>query len=164
MSIPRETAGQIAGTLLITLLPILLSSTVYNISTVLDDFIFSRAMGAFGMAGAVVFLWGVFGEYRILFNIPVAIANSLSSSVIPSLTNAAASGNRPLVVQKVKLSQHFVMLISIPAAVGLFVLAEPICDLLFSNEDNTLLTHVLRRGTPAIILFSLSTITNGILQ
>ncbi len=163
-TIPRESAGQVAGVLLVTLLPILLSSTVYNISTVLDDFIFSRAMGAFGMAGTVVFLWGVFGEYRILFNIPVAMANSLSSSVIPSLTNAVASRNRALVVQKVKLSQHFVMLISIPAAVGLFVLAEPICDLLFSNEDNQLLVQVLRRGTPAIVLFSLSTITNGILQ
>ena len=160
----RETAGQIAVVLLITLLPILLSSTVYNISTVLDDFLFSRMMGTFGLAGSVVFLWGVFGEYRILFNIPVAMANSLSSSVIPSLTNAVAERNQRLVVQKIKLSQQFVMLISMPAAVGLFVLAEPICSLLFSGQDNTMLIQVLRRGAFPIILFSLSTITNGILQ
>ena len=160
----RESAGQIAFVLLITLLPILLSSTVYNISTVLDDFLFSRMMGTFGLAGSVVFLWGVFGEYRILFNIPVAMANSLSSSVIPSLTNAVAERNTRLVVQKIKLSQQFVMLISMPAAVGLFVLAEPICSLLFSGQDNTLLIDVLRWGAFPIILFSLSTITNGILQ
>ena len=101
----KETAGELAVVLLLTLLPILLSSTVYNISTVLDDFLFSRMMGRVGLAGSVVFLWGVFGEYRILFNIPVAMANSLSSSVIPSLTNAVASRDRHLVVQKIKLSQ-----------------------------------------------------------
>ena len=160
----RETFGQLAVVLLVTLLPILLSSTVYNISTVLDDFLFSRMMGRVGLAGSVVFLWGVFGEYRILFNIPVAMANSLSSSVIPSLTNAVASRDKRLVVQKIKLSQQFVMIISMPAAVGLFVLAEPVCDLLFARQDNTVLIEVLRRGALPIVLFSLSTITNGVLQ
>ncbi len=162
--IRKETAGELAVVLLLTLLPILLSSTVYNISTVLDDFLFSRMMGRVGLAGSVVFLWGVFGEYRILFNIPVAMANSLSSSVIPSLTNAVASRDRHLVVQKIKLSQQFVMIISMPAAMGLFVLAEPVCELLFSGQDNTVLVEVLRRGALPIVLFSLSTITNGVLQ
>ena len=160
----RETFGQLAVVLLVTLLPILLSSTTYNISTVLDDFLFSRLMGRVGLAGSVVFLWGVFGEYRILFNIPVAMANSLSSSVIPSLTNAVASHDKRLVVQKIKLSQQFVMIISMPAAVGLFVLAEPVCDLLFARQDNTVLIEVLRRGAFPIVLFSLSTISNGVLQ
>ncbi len=160
----RESSGQLARILLITLIPILLSSTVYNISTVLDDFIFSRSMNAIGMGASCVFLWGVFGEYRILFNIPVAISNSLSSSVIPSLTNAVADKDRKLIVTKLKLSMQFVMLISVPAAVGLFALAEPICNLLFASEDNSMLITVLRHGSITIILYSLSTITNGLLQ
>lgn len=160
----RESFGSIAGVLILTLLPILVSSTVYNISTVLDDFIFSRVLASLGLAGSVVFMWGIFGEYRILFNIPVAMANSISSSVIPSLTNAVAEKDKKLVVQKIKLSIQFVMLISIPAAAGLFALASPVCDLLFSNSNNTVLIKVLRVGSPAIVLFSLSTISNGILQ
>ena len=160
----KESVGHIGSTLILTLLPILISSTVYNISTVLDDFIFSRMMASFGLAANVVFLWGVFGEYRILFNIPVAMANSISSSVIPSLTNAAAERNRKLVVKKIKLSIQFVMLFSLPAAAGLFALAGPVCDLLFAGNDNSVLINVLRVGCPAIVLFSLSTITNGILQ
>lgn len=160
----RESAGQLARVLLFTLIPILLSSTVYNISTVLDDFIFSRTMNAIGLGASCVFLWGVFGEYRILFNIPVAISNSLSSSVIPSLTNAVAERNKKLIVMKLKLSMQFVMLISIPAAVGLCALAEPICNLLFASEDNTMLISVLRHGSVTIILYALSTITNALLQ
>ena len=160
----RESYGQLARVLLFTLIPILLSSTVYNISTVLDDFIFSRSMNAVGLGASCVFLWGVFGEYRILFNIPVAISNSLSSSVIPSLTNAVADRDKKLIVMKIKLSMQFVMLISIPAAVGLFALAEPICNLLFASEDNTMLISVLRHGSVTIILYALSTITNALLQ
>ena len=160
----RESYGQIARVLLFTLIPILLSSTVYNISTVLDDFIFSRSMNAIGLGASCVFLWGVFGEYRILFNIPVAISNSLSSSVIPSLTNAVADRDKKLIVMKLKLSMQFVMLISIPAAMGLFALAEPICNLLFASEDNTMLISVLRHGSITIILYALSTITNALLQ
>lgn len=160
----RESFLHLSKVLIITLVPILLSSTVYNISTVLDDLIFSRMMAGFGLTASVVFLWGVFGEYRILFNIPVAIANSLSSSVIPSLTNAVADRERELIRKKIRISIQFVMLISIPAAVGLFALAEPICNLLFASEDNSLLISVLRHGALAIVLYSLSTITNGLLQ
>ena len=160
----KESSAHLAKVLLLTLIPILLSSTIYNISTVLDDFIFSRSMNAIGLGASCVFLWGVFGEYRILFNIPVAISNSLSSSVIPSLTNAVADRDRELIVMKLKLSMQFVMLISIPAAVGLFALADPICNLLFASEDNSMLISVLRHGSITIILYSLSTITNGLLQ
>ena len=159
-----ESYGHIAKVLLFTLLPILVSSSVYNISTVLDDFIFSNAMQALGFGSSIVLLWGVFGEYRILFNIPVAISNSLSSSVIPSLTNAVAEKNKKLVVNKIRLSIRFTMLISIPACIGLMVLAEPICNLLFHSEDNELLIKVVTIGAVAVVFFSLSTITNGILQ
>ncbi|MDO4438181.1 MAG: polysaccharide biosynthesis protein [Eubacteriales bacterium] len=159
-----ESYGHIAKVLLLTLLPILVSSSVYNISTVLDDFIFSNAMQTLGLGSSIVLLWGVFGEYRILFNIPVAISNSLSSSVIPSLSNAVAEKNKRLVVNKIRLSIRFTMLISIPACIGLMVLAEPICNLLFHSEDNELLIKVVTIGAVAVVFFSLSTITNGILQ
>jgi len=160
----RESAGRLAKVLLLTLLPILISSTVYNISTVLDDLIFSRLMDGFGLGASVVLLWGVFGEYRILFNIPVAIANSMGSSVIPSLTNAVTSGEDELTLSKIRLSVQFAMLVSLPACVGMAILAEPICNLLFHSENNTLLIRVVQIGAPAVVLFSLSTITNAVLQ
>ena len=160
----QESYGHIAKVLIATLVPILISSCVYNISTVLDDFIFSNVMNAIGMGSSIVLLWGVFGEYRILFNVPVAMANSLSSSVIPSLTNAVAERNRKLVVSKIRMSIRFTMLIAIPATVGMMVLAKPICDLLFNSEDNATLIRVVMLGAIAVVFFSLSTITNGILQ
>lgn len=159
-----ESMARVSKILLLTLLPILISSTVYNISTVVDDMVFSRIMASVGLSGSVVFLWGIFGEYRILFNIPVAMANSLSSSVIPSLSNAVACRDKAQVKIKIKVSLKFVVLISMPAAAGLFALAPLVCNIVFFGNDNSLLINVLRAGSPAIVFFSISTITNGILQ
>ena len=56
------------------------------------------------------------------------------------------------------------MLISIPAAVGIAVLADPVCNLLFISEDNSLLIRLTMAGSLAVVFFSLSTVTNAVLQ
>lgn len=160
----RESYGSLTVALFTTLLPILFSSFVYNVNTVIDDFVFSNLMSYFGMASSVVLLWGIFGEYRIIFNIPVAISNSMSSSVIPSLTRAVISKDRKLVIQKINLSIKFTVLIAIPACIGMIALAKPICAFLFPSEKSGMLVNVLMIGSPAVVFYSLSTITNGILQ
>ena len=66
------------------------------------------------------------GNYHLLFNIPVAIANSLASSLIPSLSRAVAGKNRGQIVSKVSMVIRFSMVIAIPATVGLTVLAGPV--------------------------------------
>lgn len=159
-----ESYGALTAVLFTTLIPILLSSFVYNVNIVLDDFIFSRMMEYFALGAEVVLLWGVFGEFRVIYNIPVAIANSLSSSLIPSLTKACVNKDVRLITHKINLSIRFIMLISIPAAVGIGVLAEPVSKFLFPSETTGNLVNVLRIGCSAVIFYSLSTITNGILQ
>ena len=160
----QESYGTLTVVLFSTLIPILLSSFVYNVNIVLDDFIFSRLMDYFALGAEVVLLWGIFGEFRVIYNIPVAIANSLSSSLIPSLTRAVVEKDQKLVIHKISLSIRFIMLISIPAAVGMTVLADPICRFLFPSETTGTLSRVLAVGSSAVVFYSLSTITNGILQ
>lgn len=160
----KESYGKLFGTLLLTLTPILFSALVSNVNTVADDYIFSNMMGYFGLSGSVVFLWGVFGEYRVIFNIPVAIANSFSSSIIPSLTKAVALKDRTLTIRKMALGIRFTMIIAIPACVGMAVLAEPVCAFLFPSETTGTLVKVLRIGSPSVVFYSLSTITTGILH
>ena len=160
----EDSFGKIAVVLTITILPIVLSSTVYNISSVLDNYLFASGLRALGEEDQMAALWGVFGEYHLLFNIPVALANALSSSLIPALANAAAMRDRKAAVQRTRTAIRFSMIIAIPAAVGLSVLAEPICNLLFASHDNELLIKLMVAGSAAVVFFSLSTMTNAILQ
>ena len=61
--------------------------------------------------------------------------------------------------------RHLTMLILIPAAVGMAVLSYPIMGVLFPQKETIMTaTLLLALGSPAIIFYGLSTLTNGILQ
>ena len=159
-----ETNSQIYNLLFLTITPIIISSTVYNISSVVDDLVFSNIMVYKGLADEIVTDWGIFGEYHLLFNIPVAIASALSSATVPSISNALAKKDRIEVAAKIKYGINFAMIIVIPSFVGLCVLAKPVCRLLFFNLDTTRLVPLVIYGSISVVFFSLATITNGILQ
>ena len=155
-----ESYGRLMYVLTITVLPIIVSSAVYNCSNVVDNFLFGQGMDRLGYTGEeIAVFWGALGQYQLLFNIPVAVSNALSSSLIPSLTRAVSSGN-----QEIAAAVRFSMLIAIPAAVGIGVLAEPVSNLLFAGEDNSLLIRLTMAGALAVVFFSLSTVTNAVLQ
>ena len=160
-----ESYRQLGHNLTITILPIVLSSTVYNISNVLDNYLFGQGMDHLGFSAiSIATLWGVLGYYQLLFNIPVAVSNALSSSLIPSLSRAVASGNQVQIRERIATAVRFSMLIAIPAAVGLTVLSAPINNLLFGAEDNQIVIRLTMVGSLAVVFYSLSTVSNAILQ
>ncbi|WP_124066491.1 polysaccharide biosynthesis protein [Clostridium sp. E02] len=162
----RETYTEISGLLIMTVLPIVFSSVAYNISIVIDNSIYGNGMVFLGMKTSEIAVnWGIYsGKYRLLFNIPVAIANSLSSALIPSLSQAVAGKEKKLITNKISMVIRMSMIIAIPATVGLTVLAAPICNLLFHRSDNTALIRMMIYGSIAVVFFSLSTVTNAVLQ
>lgn len=160
-----EGYGRISYLLCITILPIVVSSAIYNVSSVVDNAVFADAMDKLGRQADIASQWGIYmGKYHLLFNIPVAIANSLSSSLIPSLSQAVAARNKGQVFERVTMAIRFSMLIAIPATVGLTVLAGPVNNLLFTRTDNTMLIKMTMAGSLAVLFFSLSTVTNAVLQ
>lgn len=160
-----ESYGRLMYVLTITVLPIIVSSAVYNCSNVVDNFLFGQGMDRLGYTGEeIAVFWGALGQYQLLFNIPVAVSNALSSSLIPSLTRAVSRGNQEETNQRIAAAVRFSMLIAIPAAVGIGVLAEPVSNLLFAGEDNSLLIRLTMAGALAVVFFSLSTVTNAVLQ
>lgn len=161
----RESYGRLMYVLTITVLPIIVSSAVYNCSNVVDNFLFGQGMDRLGYTGEeIAVFWGALGQYQLLFNIPVAVSNALSSSLIPSLSRAVSKKDPEETKKRIRAAVRFSMLISIPAAVGIAVLASPVCDLLFAGEDNSLLIRLTMSGALAVVFFSLSTVTNAVLQ
>ena len=160
-----ESYGTITSILVFTVVPIIISSTLYNSSTVIDNTLFGQVMSTLGKEDEIASQWGIYsGKYHLLFNIPVAVANSLSSSLIPSLSRAVAQRNRKQIVEKISNAIRFSMIIAIPSAVGLTVLAAPVCNLLFSGGDNEMLIRMTLLGSSAVVVYSLSTVTNAVLQ
>lgn len=153
--------------LIMTILPVILSTTIYNISTFIDSGIYNNIMEFNGMERNLrQELLGMYtGKYRLLINVPVALASALASSMIPSISASVAINNRAQVVYKINQVLRFCMMITIPSAVGLAVLAKPIINLLFPGSEGVDTTALmLQTGAVSVIFYSISTLTNGILQ
>lgn len=159
-----ESYGQITKILCLTVVPVILSTAVYNVSTIIDNGMFGKCMEKLGQGKEYISLWGIYsGKYRLLTNVPMAISNALSSSLIPALSRAVASRNKGQISSRIAMAIRFSMVVAIPATVGLTVLAGPVHGLLFSG-DNALSIKMTILGSTAVVFFSLSTVTNAVLQ
>lgn len=160
-----ESYSDIFKILLLTIIPVILSTAIYNINSIIDQGVFNKIMMIQGNASSdVAELYGVFtGKYKLLTNVPLAIANALAASTVPTLSRALAEGNERVAVRKINTSIRFTMMVVIPCAVGLTVLASPILQLLF-HDSSVLPARLLQIGSISTVLYALSTLTNGILQ
>ncbi len=161
----KESYSQIFMILLMTIAPVILSTAIYNISESLDSMMFSKIMAIQGHTKKeYISLWGMFGKYNTLVNIPLAMANALGASIIPSLTAAVASGKKAQIHAKINMAIRFDMLIAIPSCVGFIVLAKPIISLLYPSGNIEITSRMLQLGAITVVFYCLSTITNAILQ
>ncbi|MDY3251032.1 MAG: polysaccharide biosynthesis protein [Candidatus Choladocola sp.] len=162
-----ESERKIYRELILTILPVILSTVIYNISNVVDQGIFNKVLQGQGYTDAQYgAIWGIYsGQFRVLMNVPLALASCLAPSIVPSLTAAMATNNRAEARHKIKMSVRFTMLLTIPCAAGMAALAKPIITMLFHSETGVPLSAgIMRAGALMIIFYSLSTLTTGILQ
>lgn len=164
----QESYQKLAKVLAITILPVLLSTTIYNFSSIIDSGIYGNVMSLiFGLEEADYSgYWGIYSnKYRLLTTAPIAIASSFSSAMIPSLITSLVSGQKKALKQKVDTIIRLNMIIAIPCGMGLSVLAEPIIRVLFPSPDLfDECVLLMRLSIFSVVVFSLSTITNSILQ
>ena len=162
----RESDKDIAKMILLTMLPIILSQTIYQLSGILDNYMFSRILFGKGMEEAekAVLYEAYSNKYKWLYNLPVAIASAFGVSIVPTLSATFKSNNLDSVRTKVASSIKVNMIVAIPSAVGLTFLGGPILLLLFNHPDDLLSGKLMTLGGIAVVFFALSTLTNGILQ
>jgi stage V sporulation protein B len=159
-----DSYGTIFRLIILTILPVLLSTTVYNISTIIDLRIYNRIMIAKGLDSVKAYNWGVYsGKYRILVNVPIALANAMCSSIVPVLTGLMVQENYDAAKEKIGQAMRFTMIVAIPSTVGLAVLAKPIISMLFTGEVDMAVT-MLHFGSISVVVYTMSTLTNGVLQ
>ena len=161
----KESYKTVLKVVVLTVVPVLLSTTIYNISSIVNQFLFKNiAIYQNYSPDDLNIWWGVFtGKYKLLTNVPIAISSALASSSVPSLAAAFAQKQIDILKGRIALAIKFTMMIAIPCCVGIFVLASPLMQLLF-NDSSDLVRILLQVGALAVVFYSLSTISNGILQ
>lgn len=146
-------------------IPIILGSAVFSLTNIIDmSMIMNRLMysGAFSSDQAEVLYGQLTGKYLVLTALPISISTSLATASIPAIAEEIALKNKKGANEKINFTVKLTMIISIPAAIGISVLAEPILWCLFpSDSDGALLLMV---GGISVIFLSLTQIVGGMLQ
>lgn len=161
----KESYKDICKILILTAVPVILSQTIYQISGTIDSIIYNKSALHFDIIEEIrSSYWGKYSnKYRLLTNVPIAIATALGTAIVPSLIAEFVKGDTKAMNEKIKSVVKFNMLIAFPSAFGLMALARPINKLIYYDfSDET--SRMFYIGGLCVVFFASSTVTNGILQ
>ena len=160
-----ESYGKLFRQIVMIVTPIIIAAFVYNITTTVDMKIFYNVLNSKNVDRVEsANLYGIFsGQYMVLINLPVSIASAVGTTLIPNISGAFTKGDKLETNHVYNQSMSITMMVTIPCAVGIGVLSEPIITLLFRGAD-PLVFKALTAGCISVVFYSLSTLTNSILQ
>ena len=147
--------------------PFIISTGVYNLNNFLDKTIYQIIMLREKELGEalVAFDLSAMAKGTKIANIPIAMASAMATTLIPKLAYHTASGDTVNARESIAKATKVTMYISIPAAVGIGVLAKPIMRVIFPQPESLdLASNILRILAVTVMLYGLSTITQAVLQ
>ena len=162
-----ESYKDIFKMILLVVTPFIISTGIYNVNTFLDNNIYQRIMMEVrNLEEAIVATdLSTVAKGTKISNIPIALASAMATALIPGISSDFVQGDLKGVRGKVAKAVKVTMLISIPCAVGLGVLAKPVMMVIFHQPETLEISSVLLSCmSVSVIFYSLSTLTQAILQ
>lgn len=147
-------------------IPITIGGIVVPLMQLIDAGVVPRRLldAGFSQAEATGMYGQLSGMATPLINLPQMFTVALVASLIPSIAAAVSLGQRHLVQSRSTLALKLAMLINLPAAVGLSVLAGPISILLYGEQNGAGVGFPLAVLAYAVAFLALQQTTSGILQ
>ncbi|BDH62663.1 putative cell division protein YtgP [Lysinibacillus sp. PLM2] len=144
-------------------LPIIFVGMANPLFQLVDLLTFNSAMNSIGMSQVsdIYFMMINFTTHKVVI-IPVMLATSLSLALIPTITKYFTQGDYGQLRNAMDKSYQILFFITLPAALGISVLANEIYFMLYSESEMgaTILAHY----APVAILFALFQVTAALLQ
>ncbi len=165
-----DSYGEVIKTITLVVTPFIISTAVYNLSSVINSKLYVDIMpGVLGTDSTDAYNnYGIFsGMAQTISNIPIAFASAMASAMIPAVAAHVAAKKFEEARDKIGVAVKSTMMISIPCAVGLLVLAKPVTTLLFPSQSEETLTfagYLLMALSLSVVFYALSTLNSSILQ
>ncbi|MDM8211562.1 putative polysaccharide biosynthesis protein [Mediterraneibacter glycyrrhizinilyticus] len=161
----KEAYSHILKALILTAVPVIFSTAIYNINQIIDLTVFNHIMSWQGFSEQeYMALQGIYtGKYDPLINVPLSIPSAVSASIVPTLTAAVMNRQKKKVHYQIDQTLRIATIITIPSCVGIAVLASPLMVLLY-NDSSATPANLLMLGAIVIVLYGWSSITNSVLH
>ncbi|RDW18315.1 cell division protein [Oceanobacillus arenosus] len=145
--------------------PFIIVALATSLYQLVDSFTFQRAMIAAGFEDIWEIALGSINTYgHKLVILPGTIATGLSLAILPAMTKTFAQKNMVMVHQQINQALQIVLVLVIPAVVGLAALANEAYGALYGLENIEITGTLMAWYAPVGLLFALFTVTASILQ
>lgn len=164
--VPLSYSDTAKGLMLIAI-PITVGSAGLQLLTVLETKIYMGQLLALGMTQKEADITrGIYGMTQTIFALPCSLISPITISIIPAITAQLTLGNEDEARNTTEAACRVAGLLSMPCAVGLVVLAEPITALLghYSGAKLALATKSMTVLGIVVAFNAMSTFTTAVLQ
>lgn len=160
-----ESSAKILKRILVFAIPITIGGSIMPVMGLLDSLIvFDRLQAAGFEYKTAVAMYGQLKALALSFiNFPQIITISLGASLVPAIAESITRHDFDSAKKKSELGIRLSLLVGLPAAMGLFVLANPIM-MMVSPKEYIVAGIALRYLAPAAIFLTLVQTLTGILQ
>ncbi|MBR5314756.1 MAG: polysaccharide biosynthesis C-terminal domain-containing protein, partial [Clostridia bacterium] len=131
-------SSELLASLLKIAIPVTVGSLVMNLTSTIDMFLITNRLASLGYnAEQTTSLFGIYENYALpLFNLIPSIIISLNVSVTPTISAAHAVGDREKLHKTLLSALRIVIIITLPASIGISVLSKPILSILFASAQD----------------------------
>ena len=143
-------------------IPFIFIVGLFPILNIIDQHNFIHGMTKIGKADIVDGRFSALQLVNKVVMIAVAIAPAFSSTFLPSITRLFARGEKISVSKQINKVVLALMMLVLPALVGMYVLADPIYSTFYSRS--LINADLLRAYLPLAVLFSTYSLTSIIMQ
>ena len=159
----KESVGKIAKRLLLLALPVSCANIVVPITSSIDMLLVPNRLIASGLAvDEATTLYGYLaGMAQPLILLATIPTTSLAVSLVPAVSEAFTLGDKEGIAKKAATAMKLCCLITVPAAVGMSVLAEQLSLMLYGTSKAAV---AIMHSGPALWLLGMQQITTGVLQ
>ena len=143
-------------------IPFIFIVGLFPILNIIDQHNFIHGMTQIGKADIVDGKFSALQLVNKVVMIAVAIAPAFSSTFLPSITRLFAQGDKDSVSSQINKVILSLLMIVLPALVGMYVLADPIYSTFYSRS--LINADLLRFYLPLAVLYSIYSLTSIIMQ
>lgn len=163
----ERTGKELFGSLIKIAIPIMLSSSLLSMSSMVDTLVVIRRLRDTGISStAAVAMYGNYTAYCVtLFNLPPVIIYPIVNALIPEISSARATGDEKSANSAIYSAFRNAALISLPCSFGLSAMSGAVLKLIFSNAASTeMAAPLLSVLSPSVFLIGVMAVSNAVLQ
>lgn len=160
--VSSEKIFQVVKRIVSYVIPVTIGALVLPLMSLVDLIFVPQRLQTIGFtAQQATILYGeLTGVALVLVHFPEIITSSLQISLIPSISTAYTLKLTDVIKKRTSLALRYAVLIGLPSAAGLFILAEPLCKVIFDVPTAATSLQFVAWG---VFFIALQQISSGIL-